>query len=398
MLVLLGPASAVQIILNAPDDIIQGEDVSFNVTVEFDVPDQYLPIQYTDIIFTGPNSFEKTCRVYNDGSYSNCDLDLDIIVSFNTGFGEGIGFGYDYGYGSYHAFGEGYGYGYGYYGGVPEINYEIIWHTVRDLPAGEYDVKAEMFALGDDQYQDFYGFSYCGAMEGMYIEWISLNPPESDYDSNLDLYEDGVIDLSDIVIFSQNRFNESWCGIYSGDEDCSILYGRFKEFYRIRSNGGYNENLDLNDDADVDFDDLLIFLQNREETWCADQIAFLFEAVSHIFGSSTESFNINSPVETTSSGDSRGRRNPINETNETLIEVEENNNEEELLSEEQVVEETPVLISEESKNLFNSITGAVTGLGDSIGLGATLSYIAAILLFFIILLGGFGIVRVVKRR
>jgi hypothetical protein len=399
MLVLLGPASAVQIILSEPDDAAPGQDVSFNITVEFNAPDQYLPIQYTDIIFTGPNDFEETCRVYNDGSYNGCNLDLDIILNFNTGYGQGNGFGYDSNDGSFPFFGEGYGYGYGYYGGGSEISYEIVWHTLREVNGGEYEVHAEMYALGEDQYQDNYGFSYCGTMEGMYIEWLSLNPGGADYDSNLDLYPDGKVDLSDIIIFSQNRFNETWCNDFSGDDDCSNLYGRFREFYRIQSQGNvFNEDLDLDGDLDVDIDDLILFAQNiGDEIWCADQIAFSFEAVSHTFSSSTEQFNIISPpVETSGSGG--GRRRVINETNETVIIVEESINDgvqEEPSPEETFEEEIPVQAA--SGNLFSAITGAVTGLGDSVGLGATISYILSILLLFGFIIGGYGVARVVKK-
>ncbi|MCD4760163.1 LamG domain-containing protein [archaeon] len=589
MLVFLGPASAVQVILSQPSDITQGQAVSFDITVEFDNPDQYLPIQYTDIIFTGPNDFEETCRVYNDGSYDNCDLNIDVTVSFDTGYGDGLGFGYDYNDGNYYNFGEGYGYGYGYYGTTPEISYNIIWHTPSGINPGEYEVRADMYAIGEDQYQDYYGFSYCGAMEGMYIEWLSLNPQGTDYDSNLDLYPDGKIDISDIIIFSMMResgcvFDEhygnglvlwmpmngdlndysgkgnhgscngdacpvltsdvagkensaynfdgindvvviedndeldltedytisAWVRFDSLDEtfrnvlskeyyindgenagyaiekymydnlfyvtydnsdpstnhvsadaqdewvqlvvtydkaskdlmfyvneelvdinedavspgaydtdlhigassaltrffkgdiddlriynkvldageistvydsqfsnnDCSVLYGRFLEFFRIQgSDGEYNEDLDLDGDGDVDFDDLLIFIPNREESWCADQVAILYEAVSHAFASSTQTFNIDVPVQSTGGGGSvTGTWVPQNETEE------ENNT-----TEESVIEEAEEFVEQQTTNentgVFDAITGAVVGVGDTLGIGTTLAYLFLCLIF-----------------
>lgn len=47
---------------------------------------------------------------------------------------------------------------------------------------------------------------------------------------------------------------------------------------------------------------------------------------------------------------------------------------------------------------FGAITGAVTGVGQSLGIGATISYIVSILLLFVLILGGYGIARVVRNQ
>jgi len=173
------------------------------------------------------------------------------------------------------------------------------------------------------------------------------------------------------------------CNIYSGDDDCSVLYGRFREFYRIRSMGAvYNEHLDLDGDANVDLDDLLIFLQNQEESWCADQVAFISEAVEHAFTSPTQSFNIGAP-EVPQEGPSQ-EKSPMgglydieNKTEEENLTVEELFQEEE--SEE--FEEQRTTNGEETTGPFDIISGAVTGVGDSLGIGSTLAYLFLCLVF-----------------
>ncbi len=391
ILVLMGPASAVQVILSNPNNANQGEDVEFDITVELEAPDQYLPVQYTEVTFTGPNDFEETCKIYNDGTVSDCSLNLDVDVDFGN-YGEGYRFGYDYNDGNNYYFGYGYGYGYGYYGNAPEITYHIVWHTPGSLNSGNYDVLAKVYAISEDEYYDWSPFSYCGVMEGMYIEWLSLNPGGADYDSNLDLNQDGKNDLTDVVIFSQNKDNETWC---EENGDCSLLYGRFKEFLRVQTEGNViNEDLDLNDDNVVDIDDIILFGQNLDdESWCAAKIALSYEGISHTFGSSTKGFTISTPV--LSSGSSGGSGRGIWKDLFEEETQEEQNNEDssnQNVQEEEFTQEQQT----ENRNIFNDITGAVAGLGEDLGLGKTISYLFSILIIFLVIFYGFRLFS--KRR
>ncbi len=402
MLVFLGPASAVRLNISDIEDAAQGQDVSFNVDVELTSPDQYLPVKYADLIITGPNNFSETCRVYNDGSLGDCSLDLDVLVNFNVpyGFGHGFGvdYGYGYGYGYGYYFGEGYGYGYaGAYTEGPEISYTVTWHTTSDVNPGDYKVKAKLFAAGEDQYEDYGIYSYCGVMEGMFLEAVVENnfPNGTEHGSDLDLNQDGEVDLTDIVIFSQTEELRN----------NSTLYGMFKEYFRHRDeNGAMNEDLDLNDDGVVDGADIIVYVSEhyQDEAWCAGQIALISEGVEHEFVSGEKSFSILA-VQTTVTPTTGGGGNTYtgttgvrNETNNT----EENNGE--VVSEESgsnlgtSVAEDNNQQETSNKGLFNTITAAVVGAGEAIGLGETMSYILSLLLVTGIVVGSARVFR--KKR
>jgi hypothetical protein len=145
ILVLSGPAKALTVDLTQPNDAIKGEDVSFDITIDITSPDTYVPIQYTEIIFTGP-SYSETCKVNIDGTDNCPDVDVSII-SFEPDYGYGYGYGYDTpsGYG----YNFGYGYGYGYIGNYGKITYHVVWHTPTTLVAGTYDVQGKTFVEGD---------------------------------------------------------------------------------------------------------------------------------------------------------------------------------------------------------------------------------------------------------
>lgn len=143
-LFLAGPASALTVLIeNGPNDANHGSDVSFDVTVEINSQDAYLPIKYTNLLFTGPNSFSKTCRINPDGSDNCADVDVTITSTSNFGYGYGYGYGYDAGTGYGYNFGNGYGYGYD--GASGAITYHVIYHTPSDLTTGTYNAKANVY-------------------------------------------------------------------------------------------------------------------------------------------------------------------------------------------------------------------------------------------------------------
>lgn len=377
LLAMLGPAQAVNVELSNPNNANPGEDVSFTVIVDLNSPDQYLPVKYADVVFNGPNGFEETCRVYNDGSYSGCDLDLDVSVDFPA-YEEGHRVGLDNGYGYY--FGYGYGYGYGY-GQDQEIVYNIIWHTSSDVDAGDYSVEVRVFAQGDDSYDTSVvadgRFTYCGVMEGMIREWNYLQ--SNSFDSSLDQNNDSAINLVDIVMFSQNS---------SAD---SITYGKYREFIRVQSEGlVLNEQIDINGDGKYDLTDTVLFAQNmNDENWCQARIADKTEANSHYFESGSKSFSIVEEEEENDDGSSSngGTRSIGRFTGKTI--VVENPAEEE--SEDNTQNgEADSDVNQESQNgnqtgVLSAITGAVAGLGSAIGLGSTISYILAMLILIVLI-------------
>ena len=189
-LVLMGPASAITINIGEPNDANQGEDVQFQVSVDLDTPDMYLPIAYTTLIFTNPDNTQFECRVYNDGS-TNCD-NIEVIVTSNLTYGQGIQYGYGYGYGyGYEYTHFGYGYGYGYAGENGQMTYDVTLHLESDSQIGDYAVRAETYVASEDSINSEY--SPCEIMLGMYrTHYVLINQEGSYYDPELDLNEDGT--------------------------------------------------------------------------------------------------------------------------------------------------------------------------------------------------------------
>ena len=138
--------------------------------------------------------------------------------------------------------------------------------------AGEYPVYSDIYSIDDDLFSMEgelniidYEFYYCGILEGMLNESLYLQNSTLIYDERLDYTDDSVVSLGDLVIFSSILNSlEKW--------DESFIYGMFIEFFRINGDGIYNPVLDLDDDLDVDLDDYNLYLENKDELWCAVRI------------------------------------------------------------------------------------------------------------------------------
>ena len=169
LLFLSGPAAAVTVSLTDPNDASQGSDVSFTLTVDINDPDTYLPIQYTNIIISGPDGFSQICKVNMDGT-SDCS-DVDVSVENNVGYDYGFGYGYDSRIGYGYSFGDNYGYGYG--GAYGLITYTVIWHTTYSLITGTYTAKADVHAEGSDVHD------YSSNVRSFSILNVPYNPPIS---------------------------------------------------------------------------------------------------------------------------------------------------------------------------------------------------------------------------
>jgi len=168
-LILLGPVEAVMVSLSQPNDADKGSDVSFSATVEIKDSD-LLPIEYTEIILSGPDGFSKTCKIYSDGT-DNCD-DVDVTVSksslsdtygYQYGLDENIGYGYN--------LGTGYGYKPAEIG---SITYDVVWHTSSDLTDGTYDVQIGVYAVGSDDEH-----TYDSSAESFTISTAAVSTPVS---------------------------------------------------------------------------------------------------------------------------------------------------------------------------------------------------------------------------
>src|SRR3989344_4240104 len=143
ILIFVGPAEAVLVSLTQPNDVNKGSDTSFSISVEINDPD-ILPLQYTDLIITGPNGFLKTCRINNDGTDDCSDVDVTISKS-SINLVSGSQYGYDQNLG----YGYGLGTGYGYRSTTTgTITYNVIYHTPSTLTDGTYSAKVDVYAQG----------------------------------------------------------------------------------------------------------------------------------------------------------------------------------------------------------------------------------------------------------
>jgi hypothetical protein len=403
-LILMGPANAISINISNPNDATQGEKVNFEIVVDLESPDMYLPIAYTNLIFTKPNDEQFECKVYNDGS-TDCE-NIEAIVTFDLTYGQGNQFGYGYGYDSNNGYGYentyfGYGYGYGYAGEDGKITYNITLNLENNSEIGEYKVKAETYVITEDSADDNQGFAYCDTMLGMYREYYYLVGGNG-LNHTIDLNNDSIVNLEDFVLFATNPSNDS------------EMFGRFSEYFRfIYENGSINQNLDVfpenGGDGVINLSDLVIFAQyyNSEgsEAWCAAQIS-LIEGVERKYISNTQNFNVEElaiivdPVTPNGGNDDTGGSGGVycadgyikDPNAKACIKVEEElitNNETNETSEDGF--SSADLSPEENRGFFAPITGAVTGV-----LGNTGSILLLIIL--LIGLGTFIFYRAKKRK
>ena len=170
ILVLSGPASAIDVAINNLDNIDATPGSSpktFEVVITVN-SGEFLPIQYTDLIFSdesGDNT--KNCRIESDNT-DNCDfltVNSRTISDLNNGYGYGYGYGYDMenGYG-YQDFGYGYGYGYGDRGiitgsGSGTVTYSLTIDPEKfpGLFFGNSYTEARVYGGTSDNYAYFKG-------------------------------------------------------------------------------------------------------------------------------------------------------------------------------------------------------------------------------------------------
>jgi hypothetical protein len=160
-------ASAISVAISDILDTNKGNDVSFNITIDIEDPDRFVPINFTNLTIehTGTEHVDKlVCTIEANGEFA-CErtkgnhttgfTDIDITATKDQSLGFGYGYGYangygyapDSGYGYAHNFGYGYGYGYGNgQGNFGKITYSVLWHTPVNLHPGEYSAIAKLYA------------------------------------------------------------------------------------------------------------------------------------------------------------------------------------------------------------------------------------------------------------
>jgi len=140
LVLLAGPTKAFVLDLNANKDLItKGEEITFNVTLEIQNIDEYLPIENLRLELTGPTS--SVCEFDINGIIiSGCEAmtiaPINAISENNKGYGYGYGYDSATGYG--YDFGYGYGYGYGYGIGEMFLKYQVTLNT-QNYTSGNYE-------------------------------------------------------------------------------------------------------------------------------------------------------------------------------------------------------------------------------------------------------------------
>jgi hypothetical protein len=211
--------SAIDVNLEEPNNARKGNDVNFELTINLTEGEKYLfeqdnfIIKYTEFTFTGPNGFEEVCKI-QEGELQGCELDISIAESYNSG----------------------------------EITYAIEWDTPTNLKSGNYYVKAKVYSTRPLDY----GFNSCSVLQGRYQAWYGF---QEDYDPTLDLNEDGVVNLIDISEFASSPSHQN----------DGILFGRFQGFFRLV--GEYQEiaGIDLYQDGIINLSDIVLLSQYLEE-------------------------------------------------------------------------------------------------------------------------------------
>jgi len=158
MLILSGPAQAVSVmIMGLEEEYTQGSDVEFQVKIDLNENDKYVPLTNISLDLTGNVSKRAVFDLNGKKISGNCNIEMEpVSVPNPNDFGYGNGYGYDAGYG--YDFGNGYGYGYGYGGGGGKISY--IYNVSIEtacLSEGKYTVVA---TLNTDQNIAFHSSSF----------------------------------------------------------------------------------------------------------------------------------------------------------------------------------------------------------------------------------------------
>jgi translation elongation factor EF-1beta len=159
MLILSGPATAIQIGLNIDNTTpVQGEKVTFTVTTDISGMDKYVPMENFSLLLYNDDKVVRNIVFALNGTIisGGQGVTIDpIAVPSSSDYGYGYGYGYDYGYG----YGYNFGYGYGYaankgVGGSTLIYmYNVSLDTIN-FDVGEYGARV-ILNTGNNAKPDF---------------------------------------------------------------------------------------------------------------------------------------------------------------------------------------------------------------------------------------------------
>jgi len=157
MLLISGPAQAVAVIISGNQgSYTKGEDIDFQLKIELNDKDKYVPLTNISLDLIGNVSRHAVFSLDGTRISGTCNIKMKPISVPNVD-DYGSGYGYDSGYG--YNFGYGYGYGYGYGGGGAILNfiYNVTIETTC-LQPGHYDVVATLNTDQKIAFQDSFDF------------------------------------------------------------------------------------------------------------------------------------------------------------------------------------------------------------------------------------------------
>ena len=213
LLILSGPASAIDVSLDIPD-IDASTELSKDFKIEIKINNnEFLPIFYTDLIFNN----DLTCKINKDNTIIGCDfLKIKSIEISDLYSDYGYGYGYGYGYSQdnrvgilssekygYQDFGYGYGYGYSGNEGYGLIIYTLTIDVLR-LPSSfienEINVEAIVYGGNEDDYAYFKGKSSFEVSESLINERPAKETPIDRTKNEIINYEDIISQLKKRII------------------------------------------------------------------------------------------------------------------------------------------------------------------------------------------------------
>lgn len=163
MLILSGPATAVQMELNIDNTSpAQGEEITFTATTDITEKDRYVPMQNFSLLLYKDDRVVQNVVFTPDGTILSGTHGITINpikVPSESDYGYGYGYGYDYGNGYGYGYGYNFGYGYGYAanngagGSERTYMYNITLNTTN-YDVGEYSAIV-MLNTGNDAKPNF---------------------------------------------------------------------------------------------------------------------------------------------------------------------------------------------------------------------------------------------------
>src|SRR3989344_4066640 len=198
LLILSGPASAIDVSLTTPP-VDVSKDSTEEFTIDITVNDgEFLPLLYTDLIFTNELNNEISCKIDDKNQVSGCSFIYKVsrtVSNLNGGYGYGYGYGYDsnnnLGYDNF-----GYGYGYGPASGSGTITYTLSVDT-KKLPGsflGKNKVVAKVYGGNENDKNYFKGSSTFEVISSEISTKVNLG------DSAIITYGDISIDIPEVPV------------------------------------------------------------------------------------------------------------------------------------------------------------------------------------------------------